>query len=64
MHDLNIELWKLGITAKTQHNEVAPAQHELARFTTRANVAVEPQPVSYGNHERSSRTSGSCLPPS
>ena len=30
MTDLNIELWKLGVTAKTQHNEVAPAQHELA----------------------------------
>ena len=30
MKDLNIELWKLGVTAKTQHNEAAPAQHELA----------------------------------
>ena len=30
MKDLNLELWKLGVTAKTQHNEVAPAQHELA----------------------------------
>ena len=30
MKDLNVELWKLGVTAKTQHNEVAPAQHELA----------------------------------
>ena len=30
MHDLDVELWKLGIPAKTKHNEVAPAQHELA----------------------------------
>ena len=30
MHELNVELWKLGVPAKTQHNEVAPAQHELA----------------------------------
>ena len=41
MHDLNIELWKLGITAKTQHNEVAPAQHELAPIYNTANVAVD-----------------------
>jgi glutamine synthetase len=41
MHDLNIELWKLGITAKTQHNEVAPAQHELAPIYDTANVAVD-----------------------
>ncbi len=41
MHELNIELWKLGITAKTQHNEVAPAQHELAPIYNTANVAVD-----------------------
>ncbi len=41
MHALNIELWKLGITAKTQHNEVAPAQHELAPIYDTANVAVD-----------------------
>ena len=41
MHDLNIELWKLGITAKTQHNEGAPAQHELAPIFTTANIAVD-----------------------
>ena len=33
MKDLNVELWKLGVTAKTQHNEVAPAQYELAPYT-------------------------------
>lgn len=41
MHDVNIELWKLGVTAKTQHNEVAPAQHELAAIYSEANVAVD-----------------------
>ena len=41
MKDLNIELWKLGITAKTQHNEVAPAQHELATIYNEANIAVD-----------------------
>ena len=41
MHDLNIELWKLGITAKPQHNEVAPAPHELAPIYNTANVAVD-----------------------
>ena len=41
MRDLNIELWKLGITAKTQHNEVDPAQHELATIYNEANIAVD-----------------------
>ncbi|MGN0299330.1 MAG: glutamine synthetase III [Lachnospiraceae bacterium] len=41
MKDLNVELWKLGITAKTQHNEVAPAQHELAPIFNDANIAVD-----------------------
>ncbi len=41
MKDLNIELWKLGVTAKTQHNEVAPAQHELATIYETANIAVD-----------------------
>ena len=41
MHDLNIELWKLGVTAKTQHNEAAPAQHELAPIYESANIAVD-----------------------
>ena len=40
MHDLDEELWKLGIPAKTKHNEVAPAQHELAPIFDTANVAV------------------------
>lgn len=41
MHDVNIELWKLGVTSKTQHNEAAPAQHELAPIYESANVAVD-----------------------
>lgn len=41
MRDLNIELWKLGVTAKTQHNEAAPAQHELAPIYESANIAVD-----------------------
>lgn len=41
MKDLNNELWKLGVTAKTQHNEAAPAQHELAPIYETANIAVD-----------------------
>ncbi|MEH2945724.1 glutamine synthetase III [Sporofaciens sp. JLR.KK001] len=41
MKDVNEELWKVGVTAKTQHNEVAPAQHELAPIYAEANVAVD-----------------------
>lgn len=41
MQDINIELWKLGVTAKTQHNEAAPAQHELAPIYETANIAVD-----------------------
>lgn len=41
MEDLNDELWKLGILAKTEHNEVAPAQHELAPIYTSTNIATD-----------------------
>ena len=41
MADLNEELWKLGVLAKTEHNEVAPAQHELAPIFTTANLATD-----------------------
>ena len=41
MKDLNEELWKLGIYAKTEHNEVAPAQHELAPIFTTTNIAAD-----------------------
>ena len=41
MKEVNEELWKLGVSAKTQHNEVAPAQHELAPIYAEANIAVD-----------------------
>ncbi len=41
MHELNLELWKLGVSAKTQHNEVSPAQYELAPVFTTVNVATD-----------------------
>ncbi len=41
MKDVNEQLWKLGVSAKTQHNEVAPAQHELAPIYAKANIAVD-----------------------
>ena len=41
MKDVNTELWKLGVSAKTQHNEVAPAQHELAPIYAECNVAAD-----------------------
>ena len=41
MKELNVELWKLGILSKTQHNEVAPAQHEMAPIYSTANIATD-----------------------
>ena len=41
MRELNVELWKLGILAKTQHNEVAPAQHEIAPIFSTANISTD-----------------------
>ena len=41
MEDLNDELWKLGIMSKTEHNEVAPAQHEMAPIFDTANIAID-----------------------
>jgi len=41
MHELNVELWKLGVSAKTQHNEVSPAQYEIAPVFTSVNVATD-----------------------
>lgn len=41
MRDVNLELWRLGVSAKTQHNEAAPAQHELAPIYAKCNVAVD-----------------------
>ena len=47
MQELDEELWKLGIYAKTEHNEVAPSQHELAPIFTTTNIATDHNPVSY-----------------
>lgn len=41
MHDLDIELWKLGVNIKTEHNEVAPSQHECAPVYTNVNIATD-----------------------
>ena len=41
MKEVNLELWKMGVTAKTEHNEVAPAQHEMATIYAEANVACD-----------------------
>ena len=41
MHDLDVELWKLGVYAQTKHNEVAPGQHELAPYFTNVNIATD-----------------------
>ncbi len=41
MEELNVELWKLGVLAKTEHNEVAPSQHELATIYTTTNIATD-----------------------
>ncbi len=41
MKEIDVELWKLGITSKTKHNEVAPAQHEMAPIFTTANIATD-----------------------
>ena len=51
MHDLNMELWKLGIPATTQHNEVAPAQHEMAPIYTMCQRGRGPEPADHGDHE-------------
>ena len=52
MKDLNVELWKLGIPATTQHNEVAPAQHEMAPIYSTANVAVDQNQLSMETMKR------------
>ncbi len=41
MKEVNLELWRMGVSAKTQHNEAAPGQHELAPIYTEANIAVD-----------------------
>ncbi len=62
MKDLNVELWKLGVTAKTQHNEVAPAQHELAPIFDVANIAVDRNQIVMETMKRVAQNHGmACL---
>ena len=62
MRDLNIEAWKLGISAKTEHNEVAPAQHELAPIYDSNNVATDHNQLLMETMRRVARRHGlKCL---
>lgn len=62
MKDLNIELWKLGVTAKTQHNEAAPAQHELAPIFDVVNIAVDRNQIVMETMKRVAQKHGmACL---
>ena len=62
MRDVNAQLWKLGVTAKTQHNEVAPAQHELAPIYEKVNVAVDHNQIVMQTLKRVAREHGlKCL---
>ena len=60
MEDVNKELWKLGVSAKTQHNEVAPAQHELAPIYAECECGGRPQPADYGDAEEGGLASTAC----
>ena len=59
MQEVDEELWKLGVLAKTKHNEVAPAQHEIAPIFSTTNIS---SPAYYGSSEESCRPSRSILP--
>ena len=62
MKDVNRELWKLGVTAKTQHNEAAPAQHELAPIYAPCNIAVDHNQIVMQTLKRVARSHGlKCL---
>ena len=62
MKDLNIELWKLGILSKTQHNEVAPAQHEMAPIYNTANIATDHNQIVMETMKKVARRHGlECL---
>ncbi len=58
MEDLNEELWKLGILAKTEHNEVAPAQHELAPIFSTTNVATDNNQLTMEIMQKTARKHG------
>ena len=62
MRDVNEELWRLGVSAKTQHNEAAPAQHELAPIYAPANIAVDHNQIVMQTLKRVARKHGlQCL---
>ena len=62
MREVNLELWRMGVSAKTQHNEVAPAQHELATIYSAANVAVDNNQLVMQTLKRVARRHGlKCL---
>ncbi len=63
MRELDEELWELGVSAKTEHNEVAPAQHELARVYDTANIATDHNQLRHGRHAKSGQDARSGLPP-
>lgn len=64
MKDLDEQLWKLGIYAKTKHNEVAPAQHELAPIYGTTKYRHRPQPAHNGDHEENSQKARLQVPAS
>lgn len=62
MKDVNRELWRMGVSAKTQHNEVAPAQHELASIYAQCNVAVDENQIVMETLKRVAQNHGlACL---
>jgi glutamine synthetase len=61
MEELNEELWKLGILAKTEHNEVSPAQHELAPIFSTTNIATDHNQLTMEMMQRSQKNMD-CLP--
>ena len=64
MEDLNQELWNLGVLAKTEHNEVAPAQHELAPIFTTTNIATDHNQLTMEIMQKRRQKARSCLPAS
>ena len=63
MRDINEELWKLGVCAKTEHNEAAPAQHELACVYNTANIAADHNQPGHGRHAEDGQAPRPGLPP-
>ncbi len=61
MKELNEELWRFGITAKTQHNEVAPGQHEVAPIFSVTNVAADSNLLLMDTLKKGCNTSRSCM---